>query len=83
MERIFNLTLLDKSTNQKKKDKLPSEFIRECLESHGNDEAKLMSTFESHFISQKAIEAMKANNLDDFIQARADLFIDRFKVKVI
>lgn len=80
---IFNLTLLDKSTNQKKKDKLPSEFIRECLESHGNDEAKLMSTFESHFISQKAIEAMKANNLDDFIQARADLFIDRFKVKVI
>lgn len=80
---IFNLTLLDKSTNQKKKDKVPSEFISDCLESHGNDEAKLMSTFESHFISRKAIEAMKANNLDDFIQARADLFMEQLKARFV
>ncbi|HHT9109328.1 MAG TPA: GmrSD restriction endonuclease domain-containing protein [Candidatus Wunengus sp. YC64] len=80
---IFNLTLLDKTTNQKKKDKVPSEFISDCLESHGNDEAKLLSTLESHFISRKALDAMRTNNLDGFIQARSDMFMDRFKAKVI
>lgn len=82
-DSIFNLTLLDRNTNQKKKDKLPDEFITECLESHGNDDNKLMKTLESHFISTKSLEAIRSNNLDAFIQSRADLFIDKFKAKVI
>lgn len=80
---IFNLTLLDRNTNQKKKDKPPADFIIECLESHGNDHSKLMKTLESHFISVKALDAIKANNLDEFIQARADLFIEKLKEKLL
>ena len=81
-DNIFNLTLLDKSTNQKKKDKLPADFIEECLQSHGNDINKLMETLKTHFISEKAYEAIKANNLDAFIQARADSFIDVLRQKL-
>lgn len=81
-DRIFNLTILDKNTNQRKKDKLPSEFINECLESHGNDEDNLMKTIESHFISQKALDAIKVNNIDDFVQARADSFISTLRTKI-
>lgn len=80
-DNIFNLTLLDRNTNQKKKDKLPAEFINECLTSHRN-ETNLMSTLESHFISKEAYEAIKTNNLDSFIQARANYFINELKRKL-
>lgn len=73
---IFNLTLLDKNTNQKKKDKLPADFMNDCLASHGNNENSLIKTLESHFISTKAFEALKQNDLDGFIQARAQSFIE-------
>ena len=81
-DNIFNLTLLDKNTNQKKKDKLPADFLNDCLESHGNDENSLIRTLESHFISTKALEALKQNNLDGFIQARAESFIEILKRKL-
>jgi len=81
-DKIFNLTLLDKNTNQKKKDKLPSDFLNDCLSSHGNDINSLIRTFESHFISLKALEALKQNNLDGFIQARAESFIGILKEKL-
>jgi len=81
-DNIFNLTLLDKNTNQRKKDKLPVDFISECLVSHGNDINNLMRTLETHFISKEAYEAIKTNNLDAFIQARADGFICVLKRKL-
>jgi hypothetical protein len=81
-DNIFNLTLLDKNTNQKKKDKLPSDFLNDCLLSHGNDTNSLIRTLESHFISVKALEALKQNNLDGFIQARAESFIGILKGKL-
>lgn len=81
-DNIFNLTILDKNTNQKKKDKLPSDFLNDCLLSHGNDTNNLIRTFESHFISLKALEALKQNNLDGFIQARAESFIGILKEKL-
>ncbi len=80
---IFNFTILDKNTNQKKKDKLPSEFLEDCLESHGHNEVKLSKTLESHFISERGLDAIKANNIDEFIQARADSFILKLKEKCI
>ncbi|PIU51936.1 hypothetical protein COS91_01835 [Candidatus Desantisbacteria bacterium CG07_land_8_20_14_0_80_39_15] len=80
---IFNLTILDKNTNQRKKDKLPSEFIAECLESHGDNQKKFIKTLESHFISEKALEAIKGNSFDEFIQARADLFISTLKERTV
>jgi len=81
-DNIFNLTLLDKNTNQKKRDKLPADFLNDCLSSHGNDTNSLMRTLESHFISAKALEALKQNNLDEFIQARAENFIGILKGKL-
>lgn len=74
---VFNLTIVDKRTNQKKKDKLPSEFVKDCLASHGNNEKALLRTLESHFISEKGLVAMQADNIDSFIRERAETF---FKV---
>jgi len=82
-DNIFNLTLIDKNTNQRKKDKLPADFLNDCLASHGNDSNNLIRTLESHFISAKALEALKVNNLDGFIQARAESFIEILKGKLI
>ncbi|ROL60937.1 DUF262 domain-containing protein [Bacteroidetes/Chlorobi group bacterium ChocPot_Mid] len=81
-DNIFNLTLLDKNTNQKKKDKLPSDFLNDCLLSHGNDTNSLIRTLESHYISAKALESLKQNNLDGFIQARGESFIGILKGKL-
>jgi len=81
-DNIFNLTLLDKNTNQKKKDKLPADFLNDCMSSHGNDMNSLKRTLESHFISEKALEALQQNNLDGFIQARAEKFIEVLKEKL-
>jgi hypothetical protein len=80
---IFNLTLLDMKTNQKKKDKLPSDFLKDCLASHGNDEKKLQKTLESHFISAKALESLTDNDLEGFIHARAERFIEVLKGKLM
>jgi len=82
-DNIFNLTLLDRETNQRKKDKLPSDFLNECLASHGNDMSKLKKTLESHFISTKAFDALMDNDLDGFIDARAERFIEVLKEKLV
>jgi hypothetical protein len=81
-DNIFNLTLLDKHTNQKKKDKLPAEFLKDCLSAHGDDRNSLMRTLESHFISEEALKAMENNDIDGFIKARAERFIEILKEKL-
>jgi len=81
-DNIFNLTLLDKHTNQKKKDKLPAEFLKDCLWAHGDDRNSLMRTLESHFISEKALKAMENNDIDGFIKARAERFIEILKERL-
>lgn len=81
-DNIFNLTLLDKSTNQKKKDKPPADFIGDCLVSHGNSSDELMQTLETHFIPREAYDAMKENKMDAFIQARANHFVHVLKTKL-
>jgi hypothetical protein len=70
-------------TNQKKKDKLPSDFLNDCLASHGNDMGKLKKTLESHFISAKALESLTDNDLEGFILARAERFIEVLKGKLM
>jgi hypothetical protein len=40
-----------------------------------------MKTLETHFIDFKALECLKQDNLDGFIQARADRFIGMLKEK--
>lgn len=80
---IFNLTIVDKGTNQKKKDKSPSEFINDALASHGNDRQRLLLTLEPHFISDKGLKAMEANNMDAFIRERAEYFFLSLQKRVV
>lgn len=74
---ILNLTIIHRITNQKKGDKLPSEFLNDCLDSHSDDYDKLKQTFASHLISEKGLEAMKDNNLGKFVEARKESFIEK------
>ena len=73
-KNIFNLSVIHKDTNRKKSDKLPSDFVRVCLDSHGGDQASLAATMDAHFVSLEGLKAMEANNLDDFTAAREAAF---------
>ena len=66
----MNRTLISKTTNAKKKNKLPSEFLKECLEQHGKNEAKLLETLRSHFISEAAYQSLKKDNVESFVNQR-------------
>lgn len=79
-DNIFNLTLLDKRTNQsRKQDKMPSEFLEECLSSHGEDLDSFLGTLKTHFIDEQGYMALKNNDFDSFIMARANYFIQTLK----
>jgi hypothetical protein len=69
-KNIFGLSVIHKDTNRKKGDKLPAEFLKLCLDSHGGDMTSLASTLKAHFITADAIKAMEENNLDAFLAAR-------------
>jgi len=67
---ILNRTLISKATNNKKRDKKPSEFLVQCLAGHGQDEARLLETLGSHFISPEAYDALQRNDFNAFVEAR-------------
>lgn len=67
---ILNRSLISPETNKAKKDKKPSEFLAMCLERHGNDEARLNDTLQSHFISREAQGAMRRDDFKAFVEAR-------------
>ncbi len=69
-KNVFNLSVIHKDTNRKKSDKLPAEFLQNCLQSHGGDRTLLASTLRAHFISEDGIKAMEGNDLDAFLVAR-------------
>lgn len=71
---IFNRTLISTKTNQQKRDKKPSEFLELCLRRHGNDNARLNKTLQSHFISTDGRDAMGRDDLDAFLTARGKAF---------
>jgi len=73
-KNIFNLSVIHKDTNRKKSDKLPSDFLKICLDSHSGDGASLAATMKAHFVSAEALKAMEANNLDAFTSAREVAF---------
>lgn len=60
---IFNITLLDFQTNRDKGHKKPSEYFYDTYLSE--------DMLKSHFISEEAITAIKADSLDSFILFRA------------
>ncbi|MDI3538252.1 MAG: hypothetical protein PWQ13_275 [Bacillota bacterium] len=67
---ILNRTLISRETNNRKRKKRPSEFFNECLEGHNNDEARLLGTLETHFITKEAYEALIRDDFDEFIKHR-------------
>jgi len=69
---VLNRTLISKETNNRKSDKRPSEFLRECLKGHGWDEARLLSTLASHYILPEAYEALLRDDFEAFIEARKE-----------
>lgn len=69
---VLNRTLISKETNNRKRDKTPSEFLNECLAGHNGDEARLLETLRTHFITEDAYEALKQDNFDAFVKHRED-----------
>ncbi|MEP0856312.1 DUF262 domain-containing protein [Trichocoleus sp. DQ-U1] len=70
VDTILNRTLIWEPTNKTKANKLPSQFFQDCQVKHGGDEAKLLETLKTHFISPNAYAALKQDNFDGFINER-------------
>jgi hypothetical protein len=79
VDSILNRTLIWEPTNKIKTNKEPMIFFEQCLVKHGNNEAKLLSTLSSHFISKDAYYALKENNFDKFITYRRNSLIQVIK----
>ena len=77
MDIILNRTLISKETNNRKRNKRPSEFFKECLEGHDNDESRLLQTLETHFINKQA-QALMRDDFDQFIRHREACIIKAF-----
>lgn len=71
---ILNRTLISKTSNNRKRDKKPSDFMHNCLEQHGGDEQQLLRTLASHFICEEGYLALLDNDFDAFISARRKMF---------
>lgn len=70
VDSVFNRTLISKETNNRKGDKQPSEFLRECLEGHEHNEKELRETLRSHYIPPESYEALRRDDFETFIEAR-------------
>lgn len=70
VDSIFNRSLISPETNKIKRDRKPSDFLEVCLARHGNDNARLEETLQSHFITPEARNAMQADDFLAFVQPR-------------
>ncbi|MGV9200722.1 MAG: GmrSD restriction endonuclease domain-containing protein [Promethearchaeia archaeon] len=68
-DSIVNRTLLLDETNNKIKNKKPSEYIEQMKNKLGSEE-KVKSIFEEHLINEKAYEHMKNDDFDKFVKER-------------
>jgi hypothetical protein len=69
---VLNRTLISRETNNKKRDRHPSEFLKECLSGHNHDETRLLDTLQTHFITRDAYEALKQNDFEAFVKYREE-----------
>ena len=72
VDTILNRSLISEQTNRHKQHKRPSVFVQECLRGHGDNEAELLKTLDSHFISREAYRALKQDDFGAFVQARRE-----------
>lgn len=67
---VYNRTLISKETNNNKRDNDPASFLRNCLRGHGDDEARLLTTLQTHYISERAYSAMLRDDFEGFVAER-------------
>lgn len=67
---ILNRTLISEETNKCKSNKLPADFLDDCLAKHGNNKQQLLETLASHFIDEDGYAAMQKNDFINFINSR-------------
>ncbi len=72
VDLVLNRTLISVETNNRKRDKAPSEFLGDCLAGHNGDEKRLLETLRTHFITKDAYEALKQDNFEVFVAHRED-----------
>ncbi|MGB9898221.1 GmrSD restriction endonuclease domain-containing protein [Thermanaerothrix sp.] len=82
VDSILNRTLISKTSNERKSNKKPSEYLPIFLEAHGNDPERLRRTLESHLISEEALQAMKQDNFEAFLEARKKIFFSEIKKRI-
>jgi hypothetical protein len=79
---ILNRTLISKRTNEVKGKKKPTEYLPLFLFNHGNDLNRLCQTFQSHLVSSQALEAMKRDAFDAFLEARRLAFLEEIRQRI-
>jgi len=70
VDSILNRTLISQATNRCKSNKLPADFLDDCLAKHGGNEDQLLETLASHFIDGDGYAAMQNNDFISFINFR-------------
>ena len=75
VDLIYNRTLLSATTNKRKTNKPPGDFLSICLTEHGGDVDRLHETLATHFITPTAYAALLAENFDAFVAARRAAFV--------
>lgn len=72
IDSILNMTWLSDGTNMFiKRAKKPSEYVVSfVVEKFGGDEGKFIQCLKTHLIDEKALEAMKADDIDSFFSIR-------------
>jgi hypothetical protein len=68
---ILNRTLIQESTNSEIRKKKPSEYVEIMKQKLGSEE-KVKEVLKTHLIGDKAFDAMKSNNYDEFLNARSE-----------
>lgn len=73
VDSVVNRSVIEHQTNLWKSDRPPSEFVADCLAAHGGDETRLLRTFATHLIDEVCVQALRADNLDAFLDRRRTL----------
>lgn len=69
-DSLVNRTLLLDETNNKIKNKKPSQYIAEMIKRYDDDEQKVKLILQKHLINEKAFEYMKVDDFDSFVIER-------------
>ena len=84
IDSVLNMTWLSDSTNMfRKRAKKPSEYVISFIsEKFGGDEKKFIACLRTHFIDERAFEAMKNDNIDLFFTIRQEIIKRNLREKI-